>query len=442
MHKARKPYSVSELNFLSKKLLEQTFLQVNVIGEISGLKKYGSGHWYFTLKDQNSEVSCAMFKGDNFNVGFNVVDGMQVLITGKVTIYSQRGQYQLIANTMHNAGEGLLRQQLEQLKRKLEQQGLFAAEHKKPVPKWANNIGLITSKSGAALQDMLKVFAETAPWLTIHIFDSLVQGDTAAENLITALSNADNKNLDVLIIGRGGGSLEDLWAFNDEQLAQAIFNCNTPIISAVGHEIDHSISDYVADNYVATPTSAAKLVCENWQNLPGMLRHYRSSLNNIIKNILQRQQLQLANYKNKLAANSPQNKLAENNYTLDQLRTKLKNIANIGIQNKTNQLNSLANNLRLLSPVKQLQENKFKLNKLKNNLNSAIAKDITNKQHLLKNLTTKIAVLGPDQTLQRGYSITTINAKVIENKTKVKKGDTITTILKDGKIISTATDID
>ncbi|MGG7047464.1 MULTISPECIES: exodeoxyribonuclease VII large subunit [unclassified Campylobacter] len=248
--------SVSELNEQAKILLETHFSYVEVRGEISRLTKHGSGHWYFSLKDENASISCAMFKGANSKLKFAVQDGMSVVLGGKISLYAPSGSYQFIASTLLVDGEGALETAFKQLKEKLELEGLFSTMHKKPLPYIPRRIALVTSATSAALQDMLRITAARWQMAQIFIFDALTQGQAAPASLINALKKADRYGVDVIVLARGGGSREDLWCFNDEGLAREIFATKTPVVSAIGHEIDYVISDFVADFRAPTPSAA------------------------------------------------------------------------------------------------------------------------------------------------------------------------------------------
>ncbi|MCX6173261.1 MAG: exodeoxyribonuclease VII large subunit [Ignavibacteriales bacterium] len=260
--------SVSEITGLIKQTLEENFSEVNVIGEISNFKAHVSGHWYFTLKDANAQVSCTMWRGINNYVFFTPQDGMKVIITGKITIYPPRGSYQIDVRSMKPAGVGELQAAFEKLKQKLSAEGLFDEQYKKPIPKFPQKIGIVTAIDGAAFQDMKSIASRRYPLVEIVIASSKVQGEGAAEEIAECIKLLNRqKDVDLIIVGRGGGSLEDLWAFNEEIVARAIFDSQIPIISAVGHEIDFTISDFVADLRAATPSAAMELATPNKDEL-------------------------------------------------------------------------------------------------------------------------------------------------------------------------------
>ena len=253
-------FTVSRLNQTVRLLLEHEMGQVWISGEISNFTQPASGHWYFTLKDDTAQVRCAMFRNSNRRVTFRPQHGQQVLVRANITLYEPRGDYQIIVESMQPAGEGLLQQKYEQLKAKLQAEGLFDQQYKKPLPSPAHCVGVITSKTGAALHDILHVLKRRDPSLPVIISPAAVQGDDAPGQIVRAIELANQRNeCDVLIVGRGGGSIEDLWAFNEEEVARAIFACNTPVISAVGHETDVTIADYAADLRAPTPSAAAEL---------------------------------------------------------------------------------------------------------------------------------------------------------------------------------------
>lgn len=266
--------TVTQLNYSVRHLLESELSQIWLTGEISNFSQPVSGHWYLTLKDDKAQVRAAMFKMKNARVAFRPQNGMQVLVRASVTLYEPRGDYQLIIESMQPAGEGLLQQQFEQLKTKLAAQGLFAQEHKKTIPPFAKKVGIITSSSGAALQDILNILRRRDPSLSVVIYPTLVQGKEATQDIVNTIELANKrKECDVLIVGRGGGSLEDLWCFNEEIVAYAIYHSTIPIISAVGHETDVTIADFVADLRAPTPSAAAELVSRDQRELLRQLEH-------------------------------------------------------------------------------------------------------------------------------------------------------------------------
>ena len=280
------PISVSQLNNQIKSLLESTFVFVYVEGEVSRVTYHSSGHLYFTLKDKNSSISCVMFRGNNQRLKFRVEEGLSVIIQGAVSVYTPRGSYQINCISMEPSGSGALALAYEQLKKKLEAKGYFKDEIKKPIPKYPKIIALVTSKTGAALQDMLRVAKKRWPLVKLILIDTLVQGDEAKYSIVSAIKKADRLNADIIVVSRGGGSLEDLWAFNEEIVADAIFTAKTPIVSAVGHEIDFMISDFVADLRAPTPSAAMEMILpditEMLMYVDNMLQNFHLSFKRVI----------------------------------------------------------------------------------------------------------------------------------------------------------------
>ncbi|MBE2984163.1 exodeoxyribonuclease VII large subunit [Campylobacter sp. RM9344] len=274
--------SVSELNEQAKALLETHFEYVEVVGEISRLTKHGSGHWYFALKDERAAISCVMYRMSNAKLKFDVKDGMKVQIYGKISLYTPSGSYQLIASSMRPDGEGELELAFKQLQEKLSKEGLFDASCKKQLMRMPRKVALVTSATSAALQDMLKVANSRWKLTEIFIFDALTQGQNAPTSLISALKKADGYGVDVIILARGGGSREDLWCFNDEGLARAIFDAKTPVISAIGHEIDYVISDFVADFRAPTPTAAMMQILPDENEILQYLDAVEKSLDTVM----------------------------------------------------------------------------------------------------------------------------------------------------------------
>ena len=294
-----KAISVSELTNYIKRVIEENFEQVRIIGEISNFKAHASGHWYFTLKDKNAQISCTMWKGLNNYVFFTPQDGMQIVVTGKVTVYPPRGNYQLDVKSMKPVGEGELQKAFEQLKRKLFDEGLFDDEHKRPIPKFPVKIGIVTGTDTAALKDMLSVAERRYPILELIIAPTRVQGEGAAEQIAASIENLNqHKDIDLIIIARGGGSLEDLWAFNEEIVARAIYKSKIPIISGVGHEIDFTITDFVADLRAPTPSAAMEIATPNKDEIIDFLEEISDNNKNYISEKIENLKYEL-NYLNK-----------------------------------------------------------------------------------------------------------------------------------------------
>ncbi|MBN7288204.1 MULTISPECIES: exodeoxyribonuclease VII large subunit [Campylobacter] len=335
--------SVSELNEQAKSLLETTFDYVEVKGEISRLTKHSSGHWYFTLKDEKAAVSAVMYRMNNAKLKFDVTDAMKVVIYGKVSLYTPSGSYQLVATTLRPDGEGELELAFRQLKERLEREGLFEISHKKPIPRLPKRIALVTSSTSAALQDMLKVVSTRWKLSKILIFDALTQGENAPSSLIRALKKADLSGADVIVLARGGGSREDLWCFNDEGLARAIYDAATPVVSAIGHEIDYVISDFVADRRALTPSAAMLDILPDSEAFLQYIDKLEDELRGVIG-------LKLANKKSRL-------EILASKFSTNAIKARIK-LKFSEIKNKQTVLNSLISSkiLKLGSDLKSLEK--------------------------------------------------------------------------------------
>ena len=317
--------SVGELNEQAKTLLETTFSYVEVEGEISRLTKHASGHWYFTLKDEKASISAVIYKFNNAKLKFDVKDGMKVVLYGKISLYTASGSYQFIATSIRPNGEGELELAFKQLKARLEAEGLFEISRKKPLPKFPRKVGIITSKTSAALQDMLRLINERWHLSEIYIYDSLTQGENAPNALIKALKRAEKSGLDVIILARGGGSREDLWCFNDENLAREIYAAKTPIISAIGHEIDYVISDFAADFRAPTPSAAINSLMPDINEIVQAIDRLSDSFDAIIRRIFERKESALKNMLSGLSKRTLEQKIAHKEQILINFRSNLKN---------------------------------------------------------------------------------------------------------------------
>ena len=405
--------SVSELNAYIKTYLENNYFlqEVYVRGEISNFKAQTSGSLYFAIKDENAAVNVIMFPMYSRNLKVKLKDGDLVLIKGKINVYEQRGTYSLIASEIIFDSIGMLYIQFEQLKEKLASEGYFAEEHKKIIPSYPTRIGLITASTGAAIQDMHRTIKSRWPIANIYVFPCLVQGENAKYDIVKKIQEADNYNLDVIICGRGGGSIEDLWPFNEEIVAKAIYDCNTPIISAVGHEIDTTIADYVADVRALTPTDGAVKATPNIQEVLNDIEKYKKqaivSMNNYL-NILNKD---VNNYKNAYVLQNPLKIYEKYRYLVDELEGRLKEI----IQKMTH-----SSKLEIIDNVHRID--------------LAIQQNIkVNKESYLMAVS-KLDGLSPLKVLNRGYALVTSNEKVIYKIDDVKENEMINLALSDGNI--------
>lgn len=336
--------SVDGLNEQIKNLLETTFMRTFVEGELSRVTYHNSGHVYFTLKDSSSSISCVMFKGNASRLKFRLEEGLKVVLEAAITVYKPRGQYQLNVISAEPSGQGALALAFEQLKAKLQGMGYFAPEHKKEIPKYIMSLGLVTSETGAALQDMLRVASARWPLLKISLYDTIVQGESAANSIARGIKAADKNGHDAIVVGRGGGSMEDLWGFNEEIVANSIYHCKTPIVSAVGHEIDWVISDYVADLRAPTPSAAMEMILPDKNEILLNIDSLMQQLTRVQKQRLQQAQESLSHLRSSFAQNSIENRLK---MKLDEVK-QLKSMFNQKMSY------SLESARRELTPLKQM----------------------------------------------------------------------------------------
>ena len=295
----RNVYSVKQVNAYIKNMFTQDFMlnRIYIKGEVSNCKYHTSGHIYFSLKDESGSIACIMFAGQRSGLAFKMQDGQQVIVLGSVTTYERDGKYQLYAKEIILDGAGLLYEKFEALKRELGEMGMFAPEYKQPIPKFAKKIGIVTAPTGAAIRDIMNISARRNPYVQLILYPALVQGDGATASIVKGIEMLDKHGVDVIIVGRGGGSIEDLWAFNEEPVARAIFNCRTPIISAVGHETDTTIADYVADMRAPTPSAAAELAVFEYQALENYLEELHLKLKKALYQKLQIERMKLERYR-------------------------------------------------------------------------------------------------------------------------------------------------
>jgi len=432
-------YTVSRLNAEVRLLLENEMGIVWLIGEISNFSSPVSGHWYLTLKDSRAQVKCAMFKGNNRFVNFKPKNGQQVLVKARLSLYEPRGDYQIIIESMQPEGDGRLQQEFDQLKMKLASEGLFAQTLKKPLPEHPNCVGIITSKTGAALHDILQVLKRRDPSLPIIIYPTQVQGETAAIQIAQAIGCANSRaECDVLIVGRGGGSLEDLWCFNNEIVARTIAASEIPIISAVGHEIDVTIADFVADVRAPTPSAAAELVSRDNSSKKQAFQAYQHKLTSAMRHYFAQHKAMVSQLQHRLDKQHPAYRLQRQQQQLDEFSVRLERAIQRRIMLTQQHLNKQSHQLQLLSPDKRLREQQHQLSNSERALIDAMQRLLISSRHRFTRLTDKMNAVSPLATLSRGYSITqTEQGKIIRNAKEVKQGDQIVTTLANGEIRST-----
>lgn len=351
-------YSVGQVNNYIKTMFQQDFLlnRISIKGEVSNCKYHTSGHIYFSLKDETGALSCVMFAGQRKGLAFSMKNGDRVVASGSVSVYERDGKYQLYAREITLEGAGLLYERYLALKKELEDMGMFAAEYKRPIPRYARTVGVVTAPTGAAVQDIRNVAGRRNPYVQLILYPALVQGEGAKESIVKGIETLDRYGVDVIIAGRGGGSIEDLWAFNEEEVARAIFNCRTPVISAVGHETDTTIADYAADLRAPTPSAAAELAVADIRLLFESLRGYREKLERTMENQLYMVRQNLKYYQTKLNYLSPENKIRESRTRLmdaeDRIQSAMKNQIFLARQN----LNVYIERMKGLSPLSKLNQ--------------------------------------------------------------------------------------
>jgi exodeoxyribonuclease VII large subunit len=436
-------FTVSRLNQTVRLLLEQEMGQVWISGEISNFSQPSSGHWYFTLKDDTAQVRCAMFRNSNRRVTFRPQHGQQVLVRANITLYEPRGDYQIIVESMQPAGEGLLQQKYEQLKAKLQAEGLFDQQHTQPLPSPAHCVGVITSKTGAALHDILHVLKRRDPSLPVIIYPTAVQGDDAPGQIVRAIELANTRQeCDVLIVGRGGGSLEDLWSFNDERVARAIFASAIPVVSAVGHETDVTIADFIADLRAPTPSAAAEMVSRNQQELLRQILSAQQRLGMAMDYFLANRSRRFTQIYHRLQQQQPQLRLARQQTALERLHQRM-NVAIDGQLKRTSQRQfRLLQRLSQQNPQPRIHRAQTRIQQLEYRLAENVRSRLSATRERFGNAVTHLEAVSPLSTLARGYSVSTAtDGQVLKKVKQVKTGDVMTTRLEDGWVESQVTDI-
>lgn len=407
--------TVTDINNYIKNIVDGDFFLSNVTlkGEISNLKFHTRGHLYFSLKDENSKINAVMFNYKNLGLNFIPKDGMNVIVKGKVSVFTTGGSYQITVSNMKEDGIGNLYILFEELKRRLEREGLFSPEHKKKLPRIPKKVGVITASTGAAVKDIISTINRRFPLTEIILFPTLVQGVGAKENIVKMINEANKTDVDVIILGRGGGSIEDLWAFNEEIVARAIYNSNKPIVSAVGHEIDFTISDFVSDMRAPTPTGAAELVVPSKVEIQSYLNDYKGRIISVINKKIKSYTDTFSKLKSTYILKNPISMYEIDEQKLDNMLEKLGSIMTYKLEREKSELNNLS---KMISPnmLNRLDKEKIKL----------------------ENIETKLNLLNPENILKKGYSLTLVEGKIVKSINSVKKGNIIDTKFSDGIIKS------
>ena len=395
----RNVYTVSQVNAYIKNMFTQDYMlqAVLVKGEVSNCKYHPSGHIYFTLKDLKGTMNCVMFAGNRQGLKFRLMEGQQVIVGGTVDVYERDGKYQLYARQIVLDGAGLLYEKFEQLKRELEELGMFAQEYKQPIPKYIRTLGVVTADTGAAVRDIIQITRRRNPYVQIILYPALVQGDAAAQSIVNGIRALEAMKVDVMIVGRGGGSMEDLWAFNEKKVAQAVFDCSIPIISAVGHETDTTIIDYVADMRAPTPSAAAELAVYDVTQLTDVLENYENSLKKLMRR---------------------------------------------NLQDNRERLRSYEMQLKYLSPAARIRDRKTYALSLEERLQDRMQKILSIKRHRLALYVEQMKGLSPLEKLSSGYSyVENAQGQNIRSVKQVTEGELLHIRVKDGTVSAQVTEV-
>jgi exodeoxyribonuclease VII large subunit len=434
-------YTVSRLNAEARMLLESGLPPLWVEGELSNLSTPTSGHWYFTLKDRNAQIRCAMFRSANNRVGFRPKDGQHVLVRGRVSLYEPRGDYQLIAELMEDAGEGALKREFERLKARLAAEGLFDTALKRPLPAMPRRIAVVTSPTGAAVRDVLHILARRFPPAAVIVVPTPVQGAAAAESIVAALETASSlADVDVIILARGGGSIEDLWCFNDERVARAIRRCRVPVVSGVGHEIDFTIADFAADVRAPTPSGAAELVVPDRRALLHTLSSMFARLGHCMRQKLERAAERYGALSHRLARTHPGSRLQQQAQRLDELEMRLRRATAQKLGRIEERFAALAHRLARAHPGSRVRQQAQRLTELDARLRRAAEQVLARMEQRLKLAQRGLDAISPLATLERGYAIVTgPDGRVLQDAADAKPGEVIEARLRRGVLQATVT---
>lgn len=431
--------SVSALTkYIKYKFDQDPHLQSVIIkGELSNFKKHSSGHLYFNVKDKESVISAMMFKGNASKLGFEPKEGDEVLIEARVSVYERRGNYQIYVNKMQLDGIGNLYQKLELLKKKLKKEGYFDQSNKKLIPKYPKKIAVLTASTGAAIRDIHSTINNRYPLVEQIQISTLVQGTQARQDIIEKIQYADSLDVDTIIVGRGGGSIEDLWNFNEEDVVKTIFNCQTPIISAVGHETDFTLSDFVADVRAATPTQAAVIATPDQYELLQQIKQYEYTLSRYIKQYIEHQKKQLNHISSYYKFKQPSLLYDQQIQKRDELERQLNHLLNTKVEKSKHHLKLLQQSFNFKNLNQQITQEKQSIYQLHSRLSKIMSNNITNLKTVLKNKLESLNNLSPTNTMLRGYAIVNKDNEVVTSTHKLNENDQISLTMKDGSVDAT-----
>lgn len=430
--------TVSALSkYIKVKFDRDPYLQeVYIKGELSNYKRHSSGHHYFALKDNGAIIQCTMFSRDAGKLSFTPKEGDSVLITGRVSSYEARGNYQLYVNTMTLDGIGLLYEKFEQLKKEFQEKGYFNREHKQPLPKYPKHIAVLTASTGAAVQDIRTTLNNRYPLAEVTYISTLVQGAGAKEDIVKNIEQADAIGVDVIILGRGGGSIEDLWAFNEAAVVEAIYNARTPIISAVGHETDTTLSDFVADLRAPTPTGAAVLATPDVRELDAQINKAREFMNHKMNNILRHQVQHLNQLENYYIFKNPYMLVEQKVQRIDEIQNNMKYLVNTMLQQQKHRSSTLTQHITPKTLEDKVKHYHKEIENKQHQMDRIVQYLMSMKQTAFQSRLALLSSLSPTETLLRGYSITRYNDAIVRSVDDVKIGDKLEVEIKDGKLIS------
>ncbi len=407
----RNVYTVKQVNAYIKNMFTQDFMlnRIYIKGEVSNCKYHTSGHLYFSLKDESGTIACVMFAGQRSGLSFRMREGQQVIVLGSVSVYERDGRYQVYAKEIVLDGEGLLYERFVQLKKELEEMGMFAPEYKKPVPRYVKKIGVVTAPTGAAIRDIINITKRRNPYVQILLYPALVQGEGAAESVVRGIQELERQQVDVMIVGRGGGSIEDLWAFNEEAVARAVFECSVPVISAVGHETDTTIIDYVADLRAPTPSAAAELAVYDYRQLADTIESYWEHLRRSMKKRTELAMLTLEKYETRFGYLSPSGRIRSMRQQLAEYEEKIPD-----------------------AMKKKIVENRQVCDRTEEQIRQKMQRNLREKQHQFSIRIERMKGLSPLAKLNQGFSYVQGPKGTVKKVADVKQGDEICVYVTDG----------
>ncbi len=445
MIEIRSVYTVGQLNSYIKNMFTQDYLlqSVYVKGEVSNCKYHTSGHIYFTLKDPRGTLSCVMFAGSRKGLSFRMQDGQQVIVGGTVDVYERDGKYQLYAKQILLDGAGLLYERFEQLKRELEELGMFSGEYKRSIPKYVRTLGVVTARTGAAVRDIIQIATRRNPYVQIILYPAIVQGDEAVPSIVNGIRALEQLGVDVMIVGRGGGSIEDLWAFNEREVAQAVFDCSVPIISAVGHETDTTIIDFVADLRAPTPSAAAELAVWDVRELLQRMTGYEDALTQRMERLLRQCREDVRRYERQFQAFSPENRLRGCRQRRDSLEQALSQRMHSILARRQERLRGYVGRMQLLNPSGKIRSCRQYQIRLSGELTGRMERVLAVKRSEMALYAEKLKGLSPLEKLSGGFAyLEDAAGKPVRSAAQAAPGDDLRIRMRDGTLKAKVTEVE